>query len=201
MQHHVHPRPRSVKPNIRTHGCGPGMWLSVLGRTHEDKSSSPGAEREPMAFQEKHKSSITSLREDPYPFLPKTCPKPWSAWPRPPTSPPFPEMPGLRQREMESSVPGSWDAESCLPPCCAVPREPFVHPWESWDPHTPAGLLAQNSQAHEGCRTSWAPWDQQPRHPLTNRHRCPPLASLRLLVFATEEHRRHVSIQIPPEPR
>lgn len=91
----------------------------------------------------------------------------------------------------------SGDAGSRLPPCCAVRQGPFAHHWENWDTRTPADLLAQNSQACEGRRISWVPWDQLPRHPLTNRHRWTQLVSTTGFLSLEILH-RHISIRIPP---
>lgn len=67
-------------------GCG-----SVLcGEHRRFKVGSPVAESEPIASQKKLKSSITSLREDSYPFLHNTCPNPRSAWPSSPQEHPIP---------------------------------------------------------------------------------------------------------------
>ena len=167
-------------------GCG----SMPHGESRKTKMSSLVAGHEPTASQVKHQSSITSFREEPHTFLhthththTHTHPNPQGTWLRPLQSTLFLEMPGLRQGKQGVTCWHSGDTESYLPPCCAVQQGLSVHHWESWDSHTPADLLAQNSQACEGHRTSWVPWDQLLRCPLTNQYRWTLLALLPLLCF------------------
>ena len=70
LQDYVPPVPHcSVKSNIRTQSRDPRMWLSASWRKQRTKMSSLVAEYDPVASQEKQKSSITSLTEEPQPFL------------------------------------------------------------------------------------------------------------------------------------
>lgn len=192
--------PLPVKSGISTQSHSSRMWLRIYAEGMRTKVSPPVAENEPTASQQRSLTSPLSEKILTRSFThttPLQSIKVHGSVPH--KSTPFLETLRLRQREAGRSVPALRDTHSCSPPCCAVQQGMFVHRWETWGPRTPADLLAQNSQAHEEHRTSWAPGEQLLRHPLTNRYRWTLLASLPLLCFTLGIGYRHISFQIPTE--
>lgn len=196
--------PLPVKSGISTQSHSSRMWLGIYAEGMWAKVSPPVAENEPTASQQRSLTSplsekiltcsfthTTPPHPDPLRSMAPFCTRAPHSWRRS----------GSGRGKQGAVYQHCRDTHSCSPPCCAVQRGLFVHRWETWGPRTPADLQAQNSQAHEEHRTSWAPGEQLPRHPLTNRYRWTLLASLPLLCFTLGIGYRHILSKFQLRPR